>query len=159
MTTVERSRVITAPASQVWSVLADFGEIASWAPNVDHSCLLTEGASGVGAVRRVQMGGAVARETIEEFTPESVLSYRITGLPSVVRSVTNRWDLTESHGSTTVTLTSQIDCGSKAPQRLLAKLIGRRLAAASEQMLAGLSDQCEHHRRINTPAGTTGDEQ
>ena len=51
MTTEERTGAIDAPPDRVWDVLADYGAIASWAPNVDHSCLLTERADGVGAVR------------------------------------------------------------------------------------------------------------
>ena len=50
MMTEERSGVIDAPPDRVWKLLADYGAIASWAPNVDHSCLLTDRADGVGAV-------------------------------------------------------------------------------------------------------------
>lgn len=147
MTTVERAGVIDAPLDRVWDVLGDFGAIASWAPNVDHSCLLTESSDGVGVVRRIQTGRASLREAVETWEPSVSLSYRIIGLPPVVRSVTNTWRLVGSVdstlGRTRVTLTSDIDCGAWPPQQMIARVVGRRLAAASEQMIAGLTERCE----------------
>lgn len=143
MTTVEREGVIGAPVDRVWDVLGDFGAIASWAPNVDHSCLLTDRSDGVGAVRRIQTGRTTLREAVETWEPSASLSYRIIGLPPVVRSVTNTWRLDGSGDSTTVTLTSEIDCGPRPPQQVIARVVGRRLAAASEEMIAGLTERCE----------------
>ena len=115
MTTEARTGAIDAPPDRVWDVLADYGAIASWAPNVDHSCLLTERADGVGAVRRIQTGRTTLREEVEAWEPGASLSYRIIGLPPIVRSATNTWRLTGSGGSTTVTLTSEVDCGPRPP--------------------------------------------
>ena len=42
MTAVVRSREVHVPPAEVWDVLSDFGAISSWAPNVDHSCLLSD---------------------------------------------------------------------------------------------------------------------
>lgn len=143
MTTVERKGVIGAPPDRVWDVLAHFGAIASWAPNVDHSCLLTDRADGVGAVRRIQTGRLTVRETVEIWEPSVSLSYRIIGLPPVVRSVTNTWHLDGDGDTTTVTLTSDVDCGPRPQQQMIARVVGRRLAAASTQMIAGLTRRCE----------------
>ena len=143
MTTVERTGVIDAPPHRVWGVLADYGAIASWAPNVDHSCLLTERADGIGARRRIQTGRTTLREAVETWEPCASLSYRIIGLPPVVRSVTNTWRLEGTGDASTVTVTSDIDCGPRLPQKLIARLVGRRLARASEQMIAGLTERCE----------------
>ena len=156
MTTVERIGVIHAPPDRVWEVLGDFGAIASWAPNVDHSCLLTERAAGVGAVRRIQTGRTTVREEVETWEPGALLSYRIIGLPPIVRSVTNAWRLDGSGDSTTVTLTSEIDCGPRPPQQVIARVVGRRLAAASEQMIAGLTKRCELAQ--GGPGRSAGDE-
>ena len=143
MKTVERTGVIEAPPGRVWDVLADYGAIASWAPNVDHSCLLTERADGVGAVRRIQTGRTTLREVVKTWEPSASLSYRIIGLPPIVRSVTNTWRLAGSGDTTTVTLTSQIDCGPRPPQQAIARVVGRRLATASEQMIVGLAERCD----------------
>ena len=43
-------------------MLADFGVFSASALDVDHSCLLTDQAGGVGAVRRIQTGRATVGE-------------------------------------------------------------------------------------------------
>ena len=53
---VVESMTVERPVSVVWDVLADFDAISRWAPNVDHSCLTTNAADGVGATRRIQTG-------------------------------------------------------------------------------------------------------
>lgn len=156
MKTVERTGVIEAPPGRVWDVLADYGAIASWAPNVDHSCLLTERADGVGAVRRIQTGRTTLREVVKTWEPSASLSYRIIGLPPIVRSVTNTWRLAGLGDTTTVTLTSQIDCGPRPPQQAIARVVGRRLATASEQMIAGLAERCDLAE--GGPGRSAGDE-
>jgi len=156
MKTVERTGVIEAPPGRVWDVLADYGAIASWAPNVDHSCLLTECADGVGAVRRIQTGRTTLREVVKTWEPSASLSYRIIGLPPIVRSVTNTWRLAGSGDTTTVTLTSQIDCGPRPPQQAIARVVGRRLSTASEQMIAGLTERCDLAE--GGPGRSAGDE-
>lgn len=144
MTSVSRTGAIAAPPHVVWNVLADFGAIVTWAPNVDHSCLLTEQPGGVGSARRIQAGRTTLVETVTEWSPPAagepgVLAYRLDGLPKVVRSVTNRWELTPSGTGTSIALTSTVDAGPRPPQRLVARLVGRRLGAASDEMIAGLA--------------------
>ena len=143
MMSVERTGLIAAPLDAVWAVLADFAAISSWAPNVDHSCLMNELTDGVGMVRRIQTDGTTILETIENWEPAATLSYRITGLPPVIKSVTNTWRIGASGDSTMVRLTTDIDTGPKPPQQVIAKAVGRRLAAASEQMIAGLTEHVE----------------
>ena len=140
MNSVERTGLIAAPIEAVWAVLADFASISSWAPNVDHSCLMSEQTEGVGTVRRIQTDRSTIVETVESWEPGVTLTYRITGLPPVIKSVTNTWRLGASGDSTMVRLTTDIDTGPKPPQQMIAKVVGRRLAAASEQMIAGLTD-------------------
>ena len=143
MMSVERTGLIAAPLDAVWAVLADFAAIGSWAQNVDHSCLMNELTDGVGMVRRIQTDGTTILETIENWEPGATLSYRITGLPPVIKSVTNTWRIGASGDSTMVRLTTDIDTGPKPPQQVIAKVVGRRLAAASEQMIAGLTEHVE----------------
>ncbi len=139
MTTVERTTSVPARPADVWAVLADFGSISAWAPNVDHSCLLSEQDSGVGTRRRIQTGRMTVVETVSTWEPAVVLSYSLTGLPRVIRSVTNTWRLEAAAGGTQVTLTSEIDAGPRPPQQLVAKAVGRKLGDASDQMLAGIA--------------------
>ena len=144
MTSVSRTGSTPAPPEAVWNALANFGAIGVWAPNVDHSCLLTEQQSGVGTARRIQTGRTTLVETVTEWTPPEddepgVLSYRLDGLPKIVRSVTNSWRLTPTGDGTAITLTSTVDAGTRPPQKLIARAVGRRLAAASDEMIAGLT--------------------
>jgi carbon monoxide dehydrogenase subunit G len=144
MTTVERTGSIPAPPSEVWAVLADFAAIGTWAPNVDHSCLLTDQEAGVGTARRIQTGRTTLVETVVTWSAPAtdepgVLSYSLTGLPKVVRSVTNTWQLTRDAAGTAVTLTSTVDAGPRPPQKVIARVVGRKLASASDEMIAGLT--------------------
>jgi carbon monoxide dehydrogenase subunit G len=150
MTTVERSATIATTPDAVWAALADFGAISAWAANVDHSCLLTRQETGIGTARRIQTGRTTLVETVAVWTAPTtgrpgVLSYSLEGLPKVVRSVTNTWNLTQDGAGTTVTLTSSIDAGSRPPQKVIAKVVGRKLAAASDEMIAGLTSHIARH--------------
>lgn len=143
VTTIERTGLIAAPIDAVWEVLGDFAAISAWAPNVDHSCLMTEQRAGVGAIRRIQTGRTTLLETVELWEPAVALSYRITGLPPVIDAVASTWRLGASGDSTLVVLSTTVDAGPRPPQQVIARVASRRLAAASEQMLAGLTDHVE----------------
>ena len=143
MIDVPRTRVVSATPGEVWAVLADFAAISDWAPNVSHSSLTTDGEVGVGTTRRVQAGRTALLETIAVWEPEQALAYDIGGLPKVVRSVRNRWDLTPRGDATEVTLTSSIDTGPRPPQQLVARLVGKRLAKESDSMLGGIAAHLE----------------
>ena len=146
MITTERSRTIPARLPRVWEVLADFDGLAVWADNADHTCWLDEPAADgqmVGRARRVQAGRVVLVERITVWEPPSRLAYDLGGLPPVVRSAVNEWRLVaDPAGSdrTIVTLATHVDCGPRPPQQLVARLVGNRLAKASDVMLDGLAD-------------------
>jgi len=120
-------------------VLADFGALSSWAGNVDHSCLITEDRSGVGIKRRVQMGRSTLVETVIGWSPPAELSYEVHGLPKVIRRVVNTWRIQSTGRTTVVTLTSDVDAGHRPLQKLIAKIAGRKLGSASDEMLDGLA--------------------
>jgi uncharacterized protein YndB with AHSA1/START domain len=143
--TVERSRTIPAHLTRVWDVLADFDRLAVWAPNADHTCWLDEPRDDgemVGRARRVQAGRVVLVETITVWEPPARLAYDLGGLPPVVRSAVNEWRLVADPAGgdrTIVTLATHVDCGPRPPQQLVARLVARRLAKASDVMLDGLA--------------------
>ena len=154
MIAVTRSRTVGGDLTRVWDVLADFGAISTWASNVDHSCLLVDPGVGDdldGATRRIQTGRTALVERIVDWSPPARLAYRIEGLPPVLRSVVNEWRLTSpgTPNSTYVALVTQVDCGPRPPQQLIARAAGRSLARASDKMLDGLADWC------TTTKGTT----
>ncbi|MET0883887.1 MAG: SRPBCC family protein, partial [Acidimicrobiales bacterium] len=108
-------------------------------PAVGHSTYLTEQTEGVGSARRVQVGRTVLVERITEWDPPRALTYALEGLPPVVGGATNHWTLRPDGDRTFVTLTSTVDPGAKPVGRLAAPLVARRLAKASDGMLAGLA--------------------
>jgi carbon monoxide dehydrogenase subunit G len=137
--TARRHAVVPAPLDDVWAVLADFGGLARWATEVDHSCLLHDDDLAVGLVRRVQVGRATLLEAVDVLEPRRRLGYRITGLPSVLRAVRNEWALDATGDRTEVAITTTVDVGPRPPQQLVGRLAARRLATASDSMLAGLA--------------------
>lgn len=139
MVTITRTAEIRASTDEIWALLADFAAISRWAPNVDHSCLLSEQTEGVGTVRRIQTGRTTVVETVGTWEPGAALGYEITGLPPVIRSVTNTWRLEPAGDHTRTTLTSEIDAGPRPPQKAAARVVARTLGKASDEMLAGLA--------------------
>jgi carbon monoxide dehydrogenase subunit G len=100
---------------------------------------MSEQTEGVGMVRRIQSGRTTVVETVQVWEPDVALRYAITGLPTVIRSVTNTWSVVPDRDGTKVDLTTEIDTGPRPPQQGIAKLIGRKLGEASDQMLSGLA--------------------
>ncbi len=149
MADIHRTRTIAARVGDIWDVLADFGSISSWAGNIDHSCILFSAPDGgvVGTARRVQVKRDALVERITEFDPPRALAYDIEGLPSRLRRVTNRWTLEPTVGeSTVVTLTSTVEIGPRATQKLAERVLCRFLARQSDVMLAGLANRLENAR-------------
>ncbi|KKC06617.1 SRPBCC family protein [Mycobacterium nebraskense] len=152
MADIHRTRTIAARIGDIWETLADFGSISSWADNVDHSCILFSGPDGaaVGTARRVQVKRDALVERVTEFDPPRALGYDIEGLPARLRRVSNRWTLQPAAGAsapaTLVTLTSTVEIGPHATQKLAERVLCRFLARQSETMLAGLANRLEHAR-------------
>lgn len=142
-------RWIEAAPEALFAVLADFGGIAEWARFIEHSSLLTEQTSGIGATRRVQMARQTVVETVTVWDEPRELAYTIDGLPPMVGAVGNRWTLVPSRGGTTVSLTTRIEPGRLPHRRLIAKKVAERLAVASGMMLAGLAERTEAREGID----------
>jgi hypothetical protein len=144
---IARSRTIAAEPREVWDVLADFGSISSWADNIDHSCILNHGSEPVGTTRRVQIGRNALVERITEFDPTWALAYDVEGLPKRLRRFTNRWTLRRIHGGdTVVTLTTTVEIGPHAMQKMAERAVCRAQVRQSDVMLAGLAKRWEKSR-------------
>ena len=135
---------IAARPHDVWAVLADFGAISSWAPNVDHSCLLTDQAAG--SAPPVASRPAARRSSrrwqcglLPPSTGRVCCRIRSPDCPGSIRSVTNTWHLSLRGDATIVTLTSTVDAGPRPPQKGIARIVSRKLASASDEMIAGLT--------------------
>jgi len=69
-----------------------------------------------------------------------VLAYRLEGLPSALRRVTNEWQLEPVGDQTRATLTTTVDVGPRPPQRLVERIALRRMEKVSDGLLDGLAD-------------------
>ena len=137
MAQTSSSIILPVPLETVWATLARFEDVAQWGRGVSQSSLLTEAPSGLGAVRRVQVGRSALRETIVVWEPPHALGYTIEGLPAIVTSASNTWHLA-SHGTgTRVTLTGEVETKGGP---LLSKLVARKISGANIELLAGLND-------------------
>lgn len=102
---------------------------------------------GVGATRRVQVGRRTLVERVVVWDEPQRLAYQIEGLPPVVTSLQNEWRLQSVAAGaggagahhTRVTLATTVECGPRPPQKLVARLIARRMAGDSDTMLSGLA--------------------
>lgn len=136
MTTTVSRVSVGAPVEVVWQLLAGYADISRWAGNVDQSSLLTAGAPGPGAVRRVQVGRAALRETVTVWEPDRALGYDIAGLPAIVTAASNTWTLAADGAGTVVTLTGAVKTrGGPAVARLVARKVGQ----ANEQLVQSLA--------------------
>ncbi|MGB5368085.1 MAG: SRPBCC family protein [Polyangiales bacterium] len=85
MRTIEVERDIEAPRDDVWAVLADFPNIASWNTGVKESFSTSDATEGVGAKRHCDLAPAGGlEETIQVWEPDARLEISIDsakGLP------------------------------------------------------------------------------
>lgn len=139
MARICRSRTIPAEIRSVWNVLADFGAISAWVPNIDHSCLLERNPVS----RRIQVGRTVLVERITDFEPPHTLGYDIDGLPRRLRLVHTNWRLVPSGRHTIATLTNTVDIGTNLVARLTERGVCHALARQSDVILAGLAKRME----------------
>lgn len=138
---LEKSVTIDATPATAWSVLADFGAIASWVPLIGHSCLLGDISEGIGATRRVQIARQVLVERVVTWEPGRTLAYDIDGLPPIVGTPRNTWTLSPTKEGTRVALTTTIDTGRNPLKKFAAGKALERMALASDMMLAGLASR------------------
>ena len=154
MSDVSRARHIARPVDEVWAALADFGAIARWAADVDHSCLRTDQQGGVGTARRVQVGrlALVERVSTWDTGPPHTLAYDIEGLPAALGAVSNCWVLERVGSGTTVTVTAGVEGGPRPPLKVAARVGAARLAKANDAMLQGLDDYLAERTTVRTEA-------
>ena len=137
MATTSSTTFLPVPLETVWATLARFEDVARWGRGVSQSSMLTEQASGIGAVRRVQVGRSTLRETVTVWTPLRALGYTIQGLPAIVRSAGYTWTLAAEGSGTRVTLSGTVETRMG---RMLDKVVARKIGSANEELLAGLAD-------------------
>jgi ligand-binding SRPBCC domain-containing protein len=103
---------IDAGADRVWDVLADFGDVASWAPYMRYSALVGEQRSGVGTRRRMRHAwGFRFEERVTQWHERHGYSFDVLKAPFPMRDVKETWALTSADGRTV--LATQVRYGMK----------------------------------------------
>ena len=84
MAEVRLEEEIAAPAARVWELLSDFAGVDKWFPGAQK--MIIEG-EGIGATRRIGMGGGDLVERLESFDAEArTFSYAITESATPIES-------------------------------------------------------------------------
>lgn len=149
--TVSQRRTFNGPIDRAWERLAQLDAIAQWAPDVEHSSMLTEQRDGVGAARRIQAGRVTLVETITEWQAPSGdetagMAYVLEGLPPMVGTVINRWELRSvpfgvgTLPQTDITLTCSIQPTAKRIGRPLSRIMSRVMSKTLRSLIDGFCD-------------------
>ena len=141
---------IAAAPGLVWDALADFGDVAAWAPYMRISHIVGEQETGVGTRRAMQHElGFRFEECVTEWTEGEGYSFDVFRAPWPMAEVKETWTSRRDNGFTTVT--TRVSYGMKlgylgaSIDWLLVRFIVRR------EMRAGLRGLKEYVERRATP--------
>ena len=142
MSSITRSIQIESPAERVWGVLADFGNIYCWNPNVSTSHSTSATNEGVGASRHCDLRGGSIEERIVAWEDGRSLTIDIfdaQGSPSRLARATAKFTVEAANGRSIVTASLDYRLKGGLLGALMDALVARRqLASSFEQLLAGL---------------------
>lgn len=133
-------RDIEAPRAAVWSVLADFPNIADWNSGVTNSASTSDATEGVGATRHCDLAPmGTLEETIAEWEPEERLVINIdeaTKIPLKSGRVT--FTLDEAEGSTATEITYAYEPKFGPIGSLMGPMLDKQLKKGFEGFLEDL---------------------
>ncbi|MCJ8319357.1 MAG: SRPBCC family protein [Colwellia sp.] len=88
-----KSITINAPLDEVWSIIADFNHVYTWAPSVTHSHSLNEKDQQIGAARHCDIEGfGSIDEVITQWQEKSGFTYTVTDLGPLT-AAQGRWKI------------------------------------------------------------------
>jgi hypothetical protein len=136
---------ISRPKHEVWSLLADFGNVADWAPYMKSSHLLGDIQGGVGMKRGMRHAwGFRFEESVTRWLDGGGFSFDVLRAPFPMRDVKESWELNHENGistvSTTVTYGMKLGPFGTLIDWLLVRFVVRREMRAG---LRGLKLHCE----------------
>jgi ligand-binding SRPBCC domain-containing protein len=149
MRTLLQSVTIHAPLENVWATLADFGDVAAWAPYMRVSHLLGDQGKGVGTRRAMQHElGFRFEERVTEWVEGEGFTFDVLKAPWPMKDVTESWRIqTDGDG---VIVTTRVVYGMKLGP------LGRLLDSGMVQFIVqremrsgvlGLKAHVEHRAR------------
>ncbi len=94
---------IGAPAERVWEVLADFGDVAAWAPYMRKSHLIGSQRSGIGMRRGMRHAwGFRFEEQVTQWHEGKGFAFDVLKAPFPMKHVKEVWVLAPENGQTAV---------------------------------------------------------
>jgi len=142
---LQHSVDVNASPARVWELLSDYGALASWFADADHSRLITAAPVGVGSERRVSLDGFTLIERIVTWEPRQRLTYDVQGLPPVIKGARSDWQLEDrGDGTTRVSLTMQTVPAAGPVGALLYRVAIRKIMSGrAEALVDGLKRAVE----------------
>jgi uncharacterized membrane protein len=155
MRLLEERVEIGAPADRVWEVLADFGNVAGWAPYMRSSHLIGDRHSGIGMRRGMRHAwGFRFEEVVTQWHEGKGFAFDVLKAPFPMKDVKEVWVLAPEDGHTAVE--TQVRYGTHLGflggivDWLLVRFVVRR------EMRAGLRGLKEFTEREVDPVASPG---
>jgi ligand-binding SRPBCC domain-containing protein len=151
MRTLIQSVTIHAPLEKVWVTLADFGDVAAWAPYMRVSHLLGDQGKGVGTRRAMQHElGFRFEECVTEWVDGEGFTFDVLKAPWPMSNVTETWRVHASDDGTRVTTRVVYDMKLGPLGRLLDSALVRFVVSREMRSgVLGLKAHVEHRARAD----------
>lgn len=145
---------IAAPAGLVWQALADFGDVAAWAPYMRISHLVGDQERGVGTRRAMKHElGFRFEERVTEWREGEGFAFDVLRAPWPMEQVRESWRIEERQGVTRVV--TRVQYGMKlglAGALLDASLVQFIVRREMRSGLRGLKEYLERRAAAREPA-------
>ncbi len=153
MPSVEAEARVAAPLDQVWTELADFGNIYRWNPVVERSYLTSEYGTGVGAARHCDFRGrGYIEEQVLEWEEGRRLGVQVTRSSLPLEEAAIRFSLREENEGTRVRAELDYTPRWGLVGRTLDRVYGRRAYQRTMQsVVEGLKRHVESRDRLLRP--------
>ena len=110
MSELTKRIAIGAPTDKVWEVIADFGNVASWAPTIVDSRSTTEINRGVGARRMLDhKSGKIVEEVIVEWNEGHSFIFEIPNGFWPIKNLREVWSVEPSPEGSVVVVTMDFE--------------------------------------------------
>jgi ribosome-associated toxin RatA of RatAB toxin-antitoxin module len=152
MSELTKRITIGASTDKVWEVIADFGNVASWAPTIVDSRSTTEVNRGVGARRMLDhKSGQVVEEVIVEWNEGHSLIYEIPNGFWPIKNLREVWSVEPSPEGSVVVVVMDFEMKLGPLGAIMDLLIIRWLMSRELELgLAGLKHHVETGEVVTT---------
>jgi len=159
MSQATASRTINASAATVWAKLSDFGNIHSFHPGLEDSCLTGDAENGVGATRRCDFkGGGSVFEEITDWVDGERYTVVLSKMDMPLKAATATLSVTP-RGDNACTATMHMDYRPKygplgaLMDRMMMRSVMTKMFG---KVLAGLDRACQPTADVAADAPAQG---